>query len=180
FFALFNSCSPALGMAICIIFDRMKYTLLLLLFSYCLFGQVVKFESDTVIVYCKFGDLIQAIHKEYCNAPILSWETLNGKKVEVKTYVPNYQDSLLALKKTKNDTMVLPYDESIFDELKWEIKSLAKEYKLSFFDKRNNKRVTRVKKTVTGKRHSILFNVYIDAETKNILYWDVKKTWQEF
>lgn len=167
-------------MAICIIFDRMKYTLLLLLFSYCLFGQVVKFESDTVIVYCKFGDLIQAIHKEYCNAPILSWETLNGKKVEVKTYVPNYQDSLLALKKTKNDTMVLPYDESIFDELKWEIKSLAKEYKLSFFDKRNNKRVTRVKKTVTGKRHSILFNVYIDAETKNILYWDVKKTWQEF
>src|ERR1017187_6041598 len=109
------------------------------------FGQTVKLETDTVITYCKFSDLVKAIHKEYSYSISMHWVTLNGKKKEIIEYYPRYQDSLLALKKLPNDTIILPYDE-MFDELEWEVKRLARQWKLTFFDKRNKKKVASVKK----------------------------------
>ena len=156
-----------------------------LLSFFCLFSifaeaQIVKVETDSVIIYCKFEDLKKAIKLEFSYSILAYWVTENGKKKKVvEKTSPPYHDSIVALKKTPSDTIIIS-DYDWYLEMMYESEWLVKKHKASFFDKRNNKKVTRVKRIVTGKRGSILFYVYLDKETENELHRICKKTWQEF
>jgi len=48
---------------------------------------------------------------------------------------------------------------------------------VTFFDNRNHKKVIHLDKIKEGKRGHILYDTYIDADTKNKLYSVVTRTW---
>ncbi|HKC67270.1 MAG TPA: hypothetical protein VKG26_03515 [Bacteroidia bacterium] len=139
-------------------------------------AQTIKVDFDSVIVYCKYNDLMQAIKKINRYSEAIHWE---GHKKIVERDPPYYLDSLKTLKKLSPDTITLSTDLWSGD-MDMETDRLAKKYKLIYFDRRNHKLVTHVKKTVTGKKGEMLFYIFIDADTKNQLYSIVKKNWLKF
>lgn len=129
----------------------------LLLKTVC--GQSVKFDLDSIAIICSYEDFVIAIKKD--------------NKTENKN---THLEKLEAIRKQYKDTIKISakeYDELFGLELDW----LVKKNKVTFFDNRNYKKVISLVKIKEGKRGHVLFDTYIDADTKNKLYSVVKRTW---
>ena len=159
-------------------------TFIFIFFFANVWAQTIKVDMDSVIVYCKYSDLMKSIKKVGNYSQSTEWvptKWLLGtyKKKIVDRSKPWYVDSISVLKTISGDTIFLTKDFWCYDMID-ETSRLAEKNKLIFFDKRNNKKVVQVKKIVTGTKGAILFYEFVDYETKNKLYKTIKTDWAKF
>lgn len=122
-------------------------------------GQTVKFDLDSVSVTCSYHDFVNAIKKDN------KTENKNAHLENLEKVRKNYSDTIKISDKEYNELFGL--------ELDW----LVKNSKVAFFDNRTNKKVVHINKIKEGKRGHVLYDTYIDSDTKQKLYSVVKRTW---
>lgn len=124
-------------------------------------AQVVRFDIDSLYIFGKHADLVNAIKKEN-----------TGDNIAL------YLELLEGYKKQHRDTLKLDSGESL--DFEREIEHLLKKGQVSFFDRRSNKPVKKVARKRDGKVGHVTYFTYYDAETKSELYHVLIKTWQKF
>jgi hypothetical protein len=122
-----------------------------------IYGQTITIDSDSILVISSYNDFMTALKKD------------NTK--ENYEYRKNYIDTL----KINSGNITITgevFEEHFGRELDW----LIKKKKLTFFDKRNNKLVTKLKRIKSVKSNNVVYDLYLDAESNNALYCLIKHT----